>query len=90
MRFRRSDYDRLAPWPLAMAAALAWSSAVALLSSVTARDSAGEALLVIGSVLVGAWIALLARAGYNGLERRDEDSDEDASDRRDTPGDDSD
>jgi hypothetical protein len=57
--------DRFASWPLALASALCIGSALSLNPDV---DGSAEALFVIGAVLLGGWMALLARSGYDGGE----------------------
>lgn len=58
-------------WPLLVGAVSAWTIGITLATTTEARSGALEALLVVGSVLVGAWIAMLARSGYDG--RRDDE-----------------
>ncbi len=51
------------PWPMLAGAIVCLTSAVALAEN---REAAAEALLVIGAVLLGAWIVLLTIAGHTG------------------------
>jgi hypothetical protein len=52
----------LTRWPLLLGGLLSFVAAVDLLNdSETGRESAAAALLVVGSVLLGAFIVLMAR-----------------------------
>jgi len=52
--------------PLLMGAVIAFTAGIGLLAGSEARNGAGEALVVLGAVLCGAWIALLSSHGHTG------------------------
>lgn len=66
------------PWPMLAGAVVCITTAVALVEN---REAAAEALLVIGAILIGAWIVLLTLAGHTGqaavLELQDDPPSED-------------
>jgi hypothetical protein len=65
------------PWPMLAGAVICLTSAVALAEN---REAAAEALLVLGALLIGAWIVLLTLAGHTGqakLEVEDDPPQED-------------
>jgi len=51
-----------------LGAVMAFVFGIGLLAGAEARNGAGEALIVIGAVLVGAWVALLASHGHSGRD----------------------
>lgn len=61
---RRPD-SSLRPWPLGMLAIVMVTSGTALLGSEESRAAAGEALIVMGGLITGAWLAMTA-AGLGG------------------------
>lgn len=65
---KRIGYGFLASWPLLIAAAVAVTAGTRLLTSVVGREMAAAALLTIGSVCLGAWVAMLSAHDYPGRE----------------------
>lgn len=51
------------PWPMLAGAVVCITSAVLLAEN---REATAEALLILGAILVGAWIVLLTIAGHTG------------------------
>jgi fatty acid desaturase len=49
------------------------TAAVALVEN---REAAAEALLVVGAILIGAWIVLLTMAGHTGQANVDEEQED--------------
>ncbi len=62
------DWSWLRPWPLLIAAVIAFVVGAQLLGSNDARQLAGSALIVVGAVCVGAWIVMLAAHDYPGFD----------------------
>jgi hypothetical protein len=48
------------PWPFIGAAVVCFTSGTALLSTEEGRTAAGEALIIMGILLIGSWIVLLS------------------------------
>jgi hypothetical protein len=63
------DWSWLRPWPLLIAAVIAFVVGAQLLGSNDARQLAGSALIVVGAVCVGAWIVMLAAHDYPGYDQ---------------------
>ena len=57
---RANETNSLRPWPLALLAIVLVTSGTALLGSEEARTATGEALVVMGAVTIGAWLAMTA------------------------------
>lgn len=56
----------LRSWPLLIASAIAIIAGTRLLESVTGREVAAAALLTMGAILLGAWVAMLSAHDYPG------------------------
>lgn len=61
----------LRSWPLLIASAIAIIAGTRLLESVTGREVAAAALLTMGAILLGAWIAMLSGHDYPGEGREE-------------------
>jgi uncharacterized membrane protein len=61
----------LRPWPILVAAAVCFVGG-GFIAGKTVRPYVGVALVTVGAVLVGAWVALLADHGHTGTEDVDE------------------
>jgi hypothetical protein len=70
---RTEAWRWLRPWPLLIAAVATFVAGSRLLVSDDARQLAAAALIVIGAVCVGAWIAMLAGHDYPGYDPPDID-----------------
>jgi hypothetical protein len=57
---RRPHPSTLRPWPFLGTAVVCFSTGTALLSSEEGRTAAGEALIIMGIILIGSWITMLA------------------------------
>ena len=68
------NITRYLSWPLLLGALAVFMIAVGV-GHTDSHTATVEAMVVIGSVLIGAWIALLARSGYSGLADTDDDDD---------------
>jgi hypothetical protein len=61
-------YGWLRPWPLLVASVAAFLGAIRLLLNTASLEAVAFALVAVGAVCLGAWIALLAGTGYTGRE----------------------
>jgi hypothetical protein len=71
----------LGRWPLLLAAALCVIAAIRFEVSAGDTEEARSFLLAVGAVLIGAWVALLASWGHDGVD--DEFDEEEVDDDRD-------
>lgn len=55
----KPDTGNLRPWPFITAAIVCFTSGTALISE-EGRTAAGEALIIMGIILLGSWITLVA------------------------------
>jgi hypothetical protein len=58
----------LRPWPLLIAALAAFIAGTRLLTETGNKELAAAALIVVGSICIGAWITMLATHDYPGHE----------------------
>ena len=75
------------PWPFVGAAIVCFTSGTALLSSEEGRTAAGEALIIMGILLIGSWIVLLsaqspieAVRGWREIEKEHKDDEPEVED----------
>jgi hypothetical protein len=57
---RTPSPNSLRPWPFLATALVCFSTGTALLSSEEGRTAAGEALIIMGIILIGSWVTMLA------------------------------
>ena len=65
----RTVKQRVFTWPLLVAAALMLAGAAWMVNEPIAQESLASGLVALSAVLLGAWIAMLARSGYSGRDR---------------------
>ena len=68
---KRNRYRLFAPWPMLLGAITSFSMAVAL-GNQNRQDELADVLIVVGVVLIGAWIVLLTIAGHPGKDSDDD------------------
>ncbi len=61
-------HQRLFHWPILVAAVIFLAGAAYMAKEPSVEESIAASLVAIAAVMLGAWIALLARAGYDGSE----------------------
>jgi hypothetical protein len=83
---RKPDSSGLRPWPLALLAIVMVTSGTALLSGDESRNATGEALVVMGGLIIGAWLAMTAASlggktvrGWSDKDRKGDDDDDDST-----------
>jgi hypothetical protein len=72
----RHGYSWLRSWPLLIASVIAFVGATRLLRNTASVEFVAFALIAVGAVCLGAWIAMLAGHDYSG---RDVDPPEDGA-----------
>ena len=61
-------HQRLFHWPILVAAVVFLAGAAWMANEPVGEEAIASSLVAIAAVMLGAWIALLARAGYDGSE----------------------
>ncbi len=60
--------DKMGPWPLLVAGIFGIGAALVVISEPQAEEASAFMLIAISAMVLGSWITLLARSGYEGRE----------------------
>ena len=72
-----SGAGALRAWPFLTMALLMFGLGINLISNEESKSEAGEALFILGAVLIGAWVALLAGGNVSEAVRGWKEPDDD-------------